>query len=359
MVARPTFRYLYPVASPSKPATASQNATQWWSPVRNDTLLCLHSWCTNSAQSAGYTKLWDEGWVLPPAARPPPTPPPACSFDSTNETYFACRNIPAFAWPNSTSPPDGCPLPPSPLGLEFTGLSCAPRNASGSCGVRSDTWYPTVGADGVMWSSWTDGAVKGLSSSSAGPHATTGWSVLSGKPNDGLAVGLSGVVDRPATPLGGRYPCASFSLDGVWYYGTYSLSDGSEIPQTNHTAVCGRNAWCIGGPFIGFHTSACAQPLSDSTCLILLRVFQPGWEKQLRGSMVVGGDGNTCHCGVVILTHSIVTIWYSHACLRLRADGHNQAQTAVRRGLATKHSTQEIIHSDSNGRSLHAHFSSK
>ena len=58
-----------------------------------------------------------------------------------------------------------------------------------------------------------------------------------------------GMVTNPATPYGGRYPCANVYANGTWYYGTYLLS------HAGTGAECANPNWPVQGPFVGFRTS--------------------------------------------------------------------------------------------------------
>ena len=185
---------------------------------------------------------------------------------------YECQEQAAFEWPSA--PPASLPLPLARSSLTFTGRSCAPTLAympggtlanETALAVNADTWYPTMGNDGVLWSPWTDGAVAGASAGSTGAGATTGWAVLEGYSAAsgfaGMRVTRVGTTAHSAAPLGGRYPCATFSINGTWLYGTYALDQGPRsigggrmrtCPPNNGTVD---NSWCIGGPFIGFHSS--------------------------------------------------------------------------------------------------------
>ena len=63
-----------------------------------------------------------------------------------------------------------------------------------------------------------------------------------------LAIRDATLFQGDPTPYGGRYPSASLWHNGVWYYGTYTLTD------SDHDAGAGLN-WDILGPFVGFRLS--------------------------------------------------------------------------------------------------------
>ena len=77
-----------------------------------------------------------------------------------------------FSWPSD--PPRDVPFQQSQeiTGIEFTGHNIRYANA--------DTWYPSWAADGNLYSPWTDGEVNGVSSSSFGAKATTGFATVAG-----------------------------------------------------------------------------------------------------------------------------------------------------------------------------------
>ncbi|MES2219552.1 MAG: hypothetical protein V4587_01125 [Acidobacteriota bacterium] len=139
----------------------------------------------------------------------------------------------------TSEPPPGMPFTASKnfTGLEFTGAYATYGNA--------DTWFPTWAANGNLYSSWTDGKVNGITSSSLGPHATTGYATILG--DDPLHLTITNVGTYSASPLpyGGRYPAGGLVYNGVWYYGTYLL---------DQTPDKGLN-WDILGPFVGFRYS--------------------------------------------------------------------------------------------------------
>jgi hypothetical protein len=140
-------------------------------------------------------------------------------------------------WPSE--PPAGIPFAPSQdlTGIAFTGRYAHYANA--------DTWYPTWASNGNLYSPWTDGKVNGISSGSMGLQAKTGYATIVG--NDPLHLTITDVGVYPASPLPyeGRYPAGSLVYNGVWFYGTYCLS---ETPASNLDVD-------ILGPFVGFRYS--------------------------------------------------------------------------------------------------------
>ncbi|MCC5839678.1 MAG: hypothetical protein JJT96_06090 [Opitutales bacterium] len=166
-----------------------------------------------------------------------------------------------FDWPSET--PEDCPFPPSPLwrGIRFMGR-CSDYRVG-------DTFYPTWGADDVLYSPFTDGAVDGLFSWSSGfvqggepvdnpqftggfltRRATTGHARLVGDDPLNLRIEPIGLHAADPYPYGGRYPCGSLHHEGVWYYGTYCLSPYAETPYGGQLYN-----WPHLGPLVGFRIS--------------------------------------------------------------------------------------------------------
>ena len=161
----------------------------------------------------------------------------ALSSPAPTNPYLAEKgNFASKLWPST--PPAGCPLPPSSAltGVRFLGRFARYAHA--------DTWYPSWASDNNLYSPWTDGEVGDVKSMSFGPDARTGQAKISG--DDPLNLTFSNLRTNRAdpAPYGGRYPCGSLVYNGVWYYGTYCLIDTKE----------GLN-WDVLGPFVGFQFS--------------------------------------------------------------------------------------------------------
>jgi len=109
---------------------------------------------------------------------------------------------------------------------------------------HADTWYPSWGANGRLYSAFTDGEVDGVGSCSGGAGAKIGHAVIVGDDVLKLDVIEPGTIAASPAPYEGRYPCACLHYKGVWYLGTYALAN----------APYGLN-WPILGPFAGFHVS--------------------------------------------------------------------------------------------------------
>jgi hypothetical protein len=144
------------------------------------------------------------------------------------------------AWPSQ--PPEGCPFPPSE---EVSACVLTGRYATYT---SADTWYPSWGRDGRLYSPFADtigDGVEGVQArSDRGAQAVVGHAAIVGDDPLQLRVVEAGVVPGPGGAYRGRYPSASLHHDGVWYLGTYGLAG----------ADYGLN-WPVMGPFAGFHVS--------------------------------------------------------------------------------------------------------
>ncbi len=161
-----------------------------------------------------------------------------------------------FVW--KSQPPQGCPFKQSEeiRAIKFLGIK--------SGFTYGDTWYPSWASDDKLYSPWTDGTTKGISSSSSGyanngspdnsgqilRKATTGQAVMIGNDPLDIKIDVLGLHQADPYPYGGRYPCGSLVYDGVWYYGTYCLSPYGSTPYGDITVN-----WPHMGPFVGFRYS--------------------------------------------------------------------------------------------------------
>ena len=160
-------------------------------------------------------------------------------------TGFAANTPGIHVWLSVV--PKDCPLTQS---REFEGLGFTGRFVNYG---HADTWYPSWGADGRLYSSFTDGDVdwvkpdgslERVGSCSGGGNPVIGHAMIEGDDVMSLKIIEPGNISAPALPYGGRYPCAGLHYNGVWYLGTYALAD----------AAYGLN-WPVLGPFAGFHIS--------------------------------------------------------------------------------------------------------
>jgi hypothetical protein len=167
------------------------------------------------------------------------------------------RSFEPFVWKSAT--PADCPFPPS------TALTAVLFKGVHSDYHFADTWYPSWAADGNLYSPFTDGGVNGVFSNSNGfeeddknfgsntsptRKATTGQAVLTGDDPLNLTVTCLGTVVADPYPYGGRYPCGSLLHNGVWYYGTYTLSPHA-VTRFGPTSY----NWPWLGPLVGFRVS--------------------------------------------------------------------------------------------------------
>jgi hypothetical protein len=132
---------------------------------------------------------------------------------------------------------------------------------------NADTWYPSWASDGNLYSPWTDGYIlKGHSTEYVlfdGAHpdypcnsldfmgrkaATAQAKIVGDDPMNLIVENIPSRVEASPLPYGGRYPCGSLVYNGIWYYGTYCLTNRTD---TN----CDGVGWSCFGPFVGFRVS--------------------------------------------------------------------------------------------------------
>jgi|GEM_PF-4807893 len=96
-------------------------------------------------------------------------------------------------WNWLSEPPADCPFKAckSISSIQFTGRHVSYEHA--------DTWYPSWGADGRLYSPFADGNVKGTNSWSGGDKAVVGHVIIEGDDPLSLTVVQPGTI--PANPL--------------------------------------------------------------------------------------------------------------------------------------------------------------
>ncbi|MBI9060701.1 MAG: hypothetical protein JEZ14_01850 [Marinilabiliaceae bacterium] len=132
--------------------------------------------------------------------------------------------------------PGDAPFKKSKYNIVFTG-----RYANYT---KADTWYPSWASDDHLYSPWTDGSIGADGSFSGGPDAKTGHAKIEGDNPLDLKITNLGVIAAKPEPYHGRYPCGSLVYNGIWYYGTYTLTNSDY--EAN---------WPVLGPFAGFRVS--------------------------------------------------------------------------------------------------------
>eukprot|EP00656_Telonema_subtile_P018296 TRINITY_DN19870_c0_g2_i1.p1 TRINITY_DN19870_c0_g2~~TRINITY_DN19870_c0_g2_i1.p1 ORF type:complete len:435 (+),score=53.47 TRINITY_DN19870_c0_g2_i1:124-1428(+) len=157
----------------------------------------------------------------------------------------AGADFPPFVW-NSTVPTDrGTPCPFE----QSTVFSQVRFNGQYATYGGADTWYPSWGSDGNLYTPWTDGAVGSVAAGSAcatpGCMSSTGFAIVSGDDPMHLNISTVGKTRSSPSPYHGRYPSASLYYNHTWFYGTYALDELH--------GFCGD--WCTMGPFVGFRWS--------------------------------------------------------------------------------------------------------
>ena len=176
-----------------------------------------------------------------------------------------CNRVEPFKWADNT--PVDCPFPQSKKYSEivFTGRYANYTDA--------DTWYPSWADDDCMYSPWTDGYLVEGHENEFVPFSTfkeqhpdyacyslqytykgevrkpaTGQAKIIGDDPMNLQIVNLGRTEGSPAPYGGRYPAGSLVYNGVWYYGTYCLTNRSD-------SNCGGVGWTQFGPFVGFRIS--------------------------------------------------------------------------------------------------------
>ena len=139
-------------------------------------------------------------------------------------------------WNNT--PPYRCPFEQS---SDFSAVGFTGRIYTGG---NADTFYPSWGKDGNLYSCFTDGSVDGVSVYSFGEiDSRIGYLTIVGNHPKDLKFKDHGVLTHRTAPYRGRYPSANLVFDNNWYIGTYSLDPGYMA-----------NFGILGG-FVGFHVS--------------------------------------------------------------------------------------------------------
>ncbi|CAK0876915.1 unnamed protein product [Prorocentrum cordatum] len=190
----------------------------------------------------------------------------------------------AFTWKNDA--PNDIPFKRSSLftEVEFTGRYATYGGA--------DTWYPSWGADGNLYTPWTDGAVNGVRAfsgcASEGCMSKTGFATVTGDHALNLTVQDVGTFDSSPSPYHGRYPCGSLYYNSTWFYGTYTLDNENHQPGSlsrepietqlrfGRAGYC--DNWCIQGPFAGFRWSR-----DKGNTWHEPRVHMKGWDDNIFG----------------------------------------------------------------------------
>lgn len=141
--------------------------------------------------------------------------------------------------------------PPLPQSRSYAGLRFTGKQTNYLKSIHCDTWYPSWAADGNLYSSCTDGSIKGSSGKTIDMNSqwgrtagwfrelgigsargriptpardrfgTTGNAILTGDDPFKLAVTPLEPFRRASPRYEGYYPCANFFYRGVWYYGGY------------------------------------------------------------------------------------------------------------------------------------------
>ncbi|MGN1265398.1 MAG: hypothetical protein ACI4UL_06230 [Muribaculaceae bacterium] len=193
-----------------------------------------------------------------------------------SDEYGFSSIVEPFRWAENT--PEGCPFKPSKAFSEvvFTGRFANYTNA--------DTWYPSWADDDCLYSPWTDGYLLNDSldhyypyrypdpehscyslhrNDLSGKHrnpSTAQAKIVGDDPMNLQVIDLKPEIEGDPAPYGGRYPCGSLVHNGVWYYGTYCLTNRGD-------SNCNGVGWTQFGPFVGFRISTdYGKTWTDSPC---------------------------------------------------------------------------------------------
>ncbi|MGM9700250.1 MAG: hypothetical protein ACI3YX_02340 [Prevotella sp.] len=180
------------------------------------------------------------------------------------EEYGFSHVVEPFKWADNT--PAQCPFKPS---RDFSEIVFTGRFANYT---NADTWYPSWAADGNLYSPWTDGYLLKDSldhyyryrypdpehscyslnrtdqSGRRRKPSTAQAKIVGDDPMHLQVIDLGPEVEGDPALYGGRYPCGSLVYNGVWYYGTYCLTNRGD-------SDCNGVGWTQFGPFVGFRYS--------------------------------------------------------------------------------------------------------
>jgi hypothetical protein len=164
-----------------------------------------------------------------------------------------------FVWGDNI--PENCPFARA---KDFNEMVFSGRYANYG---NADTWYPSWASDGNLYSPWTDGYILNRRSTDYAPFdysrpdypcnscdfmgrkaATAQAKIIGDDPLHLIVENIFPRVEASPLPYGGRYPCGSLLYNGIWYYGTYSLTGRTDTD-------CNGVGWNSFGPFVGFRTS--------------------------------------------------------------------------------------------------------
>lgn len=141
-------------------------------------------------------------------------------------------HYPGYAvWNRNRVMPAGCPFA---LSTNVVGIGILGR---ASTAQFSDTWMPSWGSDGNLYSPWQDGGLttEPFSSMNWGwlnggdTPAHNGWAQITGNDPQDLMLSKAGYINEDHTGWVGRYPDAMVHKDGVLYYCTRLSQNGGTM----------------------------------------------------------------------------------------------------------------------------------
>lgn len=189
------------------------------------------------------------------------------SLQAQELRFGFCETEHPIRWASNNVPMD-CPFEKSQTlkDIVFTGRYANYTDA--------DTWYPTWASDGNLYSPWTDGYLIPGRESEHVPFSsfkeqhpdyacyslhytykgerrkpsTAQAKVIGDDPMHLKVVNIVPRIEGDPAPYEGRYPAGSLIYNGIWYYGTYCLTNRGD-------SDCNGVGWTCLGPFVGFRIS--------------------------------------------------------------------------------------------------------
>jgi hypothetical protein len=260
-------------AKPAASVGLSTKLLQLWSAVRNDTFLVLAGgkWA-GIAKAQGYVVRSTECWVLTPAPTNCrngkecggtglwtawPSEPPSANYSNPGEIPWPkSRDLVGWEYQSGVNP-------------GFGGIMHWGRGGPSDVATSADTWYPSWGSDGNLYSPWTDGSVldgdtgkivgsASTGSAEAGYNCTTGQATIVGDDPFSLNVTRVKTFTSSSFPYRARYPCGSLVFNGTWWQGTYYVNEpdtcvGDTCVGPNPKPFAGN--WGVQGPVASFRHS--------------------------------------------------------------------------------------------------------
>lgn len=166
-------------------------------------------------------------------------------------------HYPDMAVWNRQPPAGTTPACPFPLSTDIVGIGIMGRGAN--CHF-CDTWMPSWGDDGNLYSPWQDGQLltapfAGMSCMANAEPAQNGWAQITGNDPQDLMTSKAGVQAATKGSYLARFQGACFMKDNIFYYGTYCVLNEDANGNATSAESPDGNSFTVMGPFIGFRTS--------------------------------------------------------------------------------------------------------